>query len=91
MAWVGLVRQLKAKVLCVSRRPRGSDGRRSDDKGAMNVNSALKYFSGTSQYGGRDGGRSWIYARCVENFDSVLGLLGHISPNQEIVSRATKI
>lgn len=82
-----LVRQLKAEVLC--RADRMDLMVESLTIGAMNVNSALKYFRARHNMAVVTGGdRTDLQLAALETSTQCLILTGHISPSKEIVSRA---
>lgn len=82
-----LVRQLGAEVLC---RPDRMDLMvESLTIGAMNVNSALKYFRARHNMAVVTGGdRTDLQLAALETSTQCLILTGHIPPTKEIISRA---
>ncbi len=82
-----LVHQLKAEVLC---RPDRLDLMvESLTIGAMNVNSALKYFRARRNMAVVTGGdRTDLQLAALETSTQCLILTGHIPPTKEILSRA---
>ncbi|NDJ16698.1 DRTGG domain-containing protein [Myxacorys almedinensis] len=82
-----LVHQLKAEVLC---RPDRLDLMvESLTIGAMNVNSALKYFRARRNMAVVTGGdRTDLQFAALETSTQCLILTGHIPPSKEIISRA---
>jgi uncharacterized protein len=82
-----LVRQLKAEVLC--RRDRLDLMVESLTIGAMNVNSALKYFQERHNMAVVTGGdRTDLQLAALETSTQCLILTGHIPPSKAIISRA---
>jgi uncharacterized protein len=82
-----LVKQLKAEVLC--RRDRLDLMVESLTIGAMNVNSALKYFRARHNMAVVTGGdRTDLQLAALETSTQCLILTGHIPPTKEILSRA---
>ncbi|BAU10363.1 hypothetical protein LEP3755_08470 [Leptolyngbya sp. NIES-3755] len=82
-----LVHQLKAEVLC--RGDRLDHMVESLTIGAMNVNSALKYFRARQNMAVVTGGdRTDLQLAALETSTQCLILTGHIPPTKEIVSRA---
>lgn len=82
-----LVRQLQAEVLC---RPDRLDLMVEELRiGAMNVNSALKYFRKANNMAVVTGGdRTDIQLAALETSTHCLILTGHIAPNPTIINRA---
>ncbi len=85
-----LVKQLKAEVLC--------RGARTDAMveslviGAMNVNSALKYFRQRHNMAVVTGGdRTDLQLAALETSTQCLILTGHIAPSKEILARAEEM
>ncbi len=85
-----LVKQLKAEVLC--------RGARTDAMveslviGAMNVNSALKYFRQRHNMAVVTGGdRTDLQLAALETSTQCLILTGHIAPTKEILARAEEM
>lgn len=82
-----LVNQLKAEVLC--RRDRLDLMVESLTIGAMNVNSALKYFQKRHNMAVVTGGdRTDLQLAALETSTQCLILTGHIPPSKAIISRA---
>jgi uncharacterized protein len=82
-----LVRRLDAEVLC--RRDRMDLMVESLTIGAMNVNSALKYFRARHNMAVVTGGdRTDLQLAALETSTQCLVLTGHIPPTKEIISRA---
>ncbi|MGF1514463.1 MAG: phosphotransacetylase family protein [Elainellaceae cyanobacterium] len=82
-----LVKQLKAEVLC--RADRLSLMVETLKIGAMNVNSALKYFRKEHHMAVVTGGdRTDLQLAALETSTHCLVLTGHIAPTQEVLSRA---
>ena len=82
-----LVHQLKAEVLC--RVDRLDHMVESLTIGAMNVNSALKYFRARQNMAVVTGGdRTDLQLAALETSTQCLILTGHIPPTKDIVSRA---
>ena len=82
-----LVRQLKAEVLC--RADRMDLMVESLTIGAMNVNSALKYFRARHNMAVVTGGdRTDLQLAALETSTQCLILTGHIPPSKAIISRA---
>jgi uncharacterized protein len=82
-----LVHQLKAEVLCCPERMDLMVEKLSI--GAMNVNSALKYFRKADNMAVVTGGdRADIQLAALETSTQCLILTGHIAPKAEIISRA---
>jgi BioD-like phosphotransacetylase family protein len=82
-----LVYQLKAEVLC--RADRLDHMVESLTIGAMNVNSALKYFRARQNMAVVTGGdRTDLQLAALETSTQCLILTGHIPPTREIISRA---
>jgi BioD-like phosphotransacetylase family protein len=82
-----LVHQLKADVLC--RSDRLDLMVESLSIGAMNVNSALKYFRARHNMAVITGGdRTDLQLAALETSTQCLILTGHIPPSKEIISRA---
>ncbi len=82
-----LVRQLKAEVLC--RADRMDLMVESLTIGAMNVNSALKYFRARHNMAVVTGGdRTDLQLAALETSTQCLILTGHIPPSKTIISRA---
>ncbi|MGD1854700.1 MAG: DRTGG domain-containing protein [Leptolyngbyaceae cyanobacterium] len=82
-----LVQQLKAEVLCCQERMDLMV--ESLSIGAMNVNSALKYFRLADNMAVITGGdRADIQLAALETSTQCLILTGHIAPSPDIVSRA---
>jgi BioD-like phosphotransacetylase family protein len=82
-----LVRQLGAEVLCC---PERMDLLVENLKiGAMNVNSALKYFRKTDNMAVVTGGdRADIQLAALETSTQCLILTGHLAPREDILERA---
>ena len=85
-----LVRRLKAEVLC---RPDRMDLLvESLTIGAMNVNSALKYFRARQNMAVVTGGdRTDLQLAALETSTQCLILTGHIPPTKEIINRAADL
>lgn len=85
-----LVHQLKAEVLC--RRDRLDLMVESLTIGAMNVNSALKYFrQGHNMAVVTGGDRTDLQLAALETSTQCLILTGHIPPTKEILARAEEM
>ncbi|WP_404785712.1 phosphotransacetylase family protein [Altericista sp. CCNU0014] len=85
-----MVRQLDAEILCCSDRLNLMVEQLSI--GAMNVNSALRYFNRASNMAVVTGGdRTDIQLAALESSTNCLILTGHFSPNPIVINRAEEL